>query len=336
MSSDPGPQPEIETGDPLSDVLRTVRLSGAIFFVVDATTPWCVDVPAASSFSRIILPQAQHIVSYHVVVEGKGFASIPGMDPIQFDTGDVIVFPHADPYVMQSALGVPPEFDAEQMVQFFRDMACGKLPFVVSEGGGGEPNAKFVCGFLGCDARPFNPLLDALSRLIHIRNQPADENDLLAQLVRLTLSQTRAARAGSECLRLGLSELMFVEAIRRHLAALPPNGRGWLAGLRDAVVGRALTNLHRFPANAWTLDSLAREVGSSRSVLAERFTLLVGRPPMQYLTAWRIQLAARALGDGKSIGTVAHEVGYSSESAFSRTFKKVAGVAPSQWKNSAT
>lgn len=325
---------DVPANDPLSDVLRTVKLTGALFFLVDATSPWCVDVPRAGTFSRILLPRARHIISYHIVVRGTGIACIPGLDPVPISAGDVIVFPHGDPYVMQSGPGVAPEFDEAGTLQFFRDMAAGNLPFVVEEGGGGDPPAQFVCGFLGCDAHPFNPLLATLPRLLQVRR--CDGDDLLDRLIDVTLAEAQTSRAGGACVRLGLSELMFIEVIRRHLQTLPAAASGWLSGLADPAVGRALALLHRRPAHDWALDELAREVGVSRSVLADRFAQLVGCAPMQYLARWRMQIAAGLLRDSESkVAAVALEVGYASEAAFSRTFKRIAGVSPSQWRKHA-
>jgi AraC-like DNA-binding protein len=319
--------------DPLSEVLRTVKLTGALFFLVDATSPWGVEVPHAGIFGPIILPRAQHVVSYHIVLHGSGYASVPGLPPTRFAGGDIVVFPHQDPYALISRPGDPPEFTTDATLQFFREMAAGRLPFVVTEGGGGPERAQFVCGFLGCDARPFNPLLETLPRLLHVKRPVGDQNDLLDRLIDLTLAEAQTSRAGGECIRLRLSELIFVEVARRHLAALGANQTGWLSGLRDPAVGHALALLHERPAYAWTLQELARQTGISRSVLADRFTHLVGYPPIQYLTRWRIQLAARMLSDGaKKVAAVGQEVGYASEAAFSRTFKRIAGVSPAGWR----
>jgi AraC-like DNA-binding protein len=323
--------------DPLSDVLRMVKLTGALFFLVDASSPWCVQVPHASVFAPIILPRARHVISYHIATEGSGWAGVPGDPPVRFAAGDVLVFPHGDPYAMLSAPGEPPELGPEETLDFFRALAGAELPFVVAEGGGGPDRAKFVCGFLGCDARPFNPLLDTLPRLMHVQ-RPADAlNDLLDRLIELALAEAPLRRVGGECIRLRLSELMFVEVVRRYLETLPADKTGWLAGLRDPGIGRVLALLHERPSHAWTLEELARQVGMSRSVLADRFTHLVGHPPMQYLTRWRIQVAARLLADGASkVATVGREVGYASEAAFSRTFKKIAGISPAAWRKRAT
>jgi len=321
--------------DPLSAVLRAVKFKGALFFLVDASSPWGVRVPRAGDFAPIILPGVQHVLSYHIVLEGSGWASIPGVPAAQFEAGDVLVFPHGDPYAMLSAPGQAPELDEAETLDFFRDMVAGKLPFIIHEGGGGPNRAQFVCGFLGCDTHPFNPLIDALPRLLLVRRNSGTSRDLLDQLIEVTLAETQRECAGGECVRLGLSELMFVEVVRRHLETLAPDQTGWFAGLRDYRIGRVLGLLHQQPAHDWTLEELGREAGMSRSVLAERFMDLVGYPPMNYLLRWRMQIAARRLADSsKSIAAVGAEVGYSSEAAFSRSFKRITGVSPGRWRQS--
>jgi AraC-like DNA-binding protein len=322
--------------DPLSDVLRTVRLTGALFFLVDASSPWGVEVPPASVFSPIILPRAQHVVSYHLVLAGSGWVGIPDVTSMWFEAGDILVFPHGDAYAMLSAPDQPPEFDASATLEFFREMAAGKLPFVVHEGGGGAERAEFVCGFLGCDIRPFNPVLATLPRLWRVKRSHAGRDDLLDRLIDLTLAEARAPRAGGESIRLRLSELIFVEVVRLYLETLPARETGWLSGLRDPAIGRVLTMLHEQPAQPWTLDELARKAGMSRAALAARFKHLVGHAPMQYLTLWRMQMAARLLADGsKKVSAIGREVGYDSEAAFSRAFKKLVGVSPACWRDNA-
>jgi AraC-like DNA-binding protein len=322
--------------DPLSHVLQKVRLTGALFFVVDATSPWGVEVPPADVFSPVILPRAQHVVSYHIVLSGSGWAHIPGVTSTSFEAGDILVIPHGDAYGMFSAPGQTPEFDADASVTFFREMAAGRLPFVVHEGGGGPDGAKYVCGFLGCDIRPFNPVLATLPRLWRIRPSIVGQDDLLGRLIDLTLAEARTPRAGGESIRLRLSELIFVEVVRRHLETLPTGETGWLAGLRDPAIGQALTMLHERPAYPWTLGELARRAAMSRAALAARFTHLVGHAPMHYLALWRMQMAAGLLADGSmKVAAVGHEVGYTSEAAFSRAFKKLVGVSPAEWRDSA-
>lgn len=338
MIAPPSGNGAVATGrfDLLSDLLRTVKLKGAQFFLVDATSPWCVDIPAAAEFSRIIMPRARHVISYHIVVEGAGLAAVPGNDPVGIESGDILVFPHGDPYLMASASDVPPELDREETLQFFRDLADGTLPFVIPEGGGQPPGAKFICGFLGCDPVTLNPLFGSLPRLLHIRRPNAKTEDLLDRLIDLTIAESRDPRAGSETIRIGLSEVMFVELLRRHLETLPAGEYGWLAGFRDPIVGRVLMLLHAEPARGWTLGSLARSAGVSRSVLAKQFAEVTGETPMRYLALWRMQLAARLLVDGNDkIAAIAEQVGFRSEAAFSRAFKKTVGLSPAAWRQGA-
>lgn len=328
---------QIGNFDPLSDVLRTVKLQGALFFMIEATSPWCIEVPHAKEYAEIILPRAQHVVSYHLVVEGHGVAGVRGNQTLEFETGDVIVFPHVDPYFMASGCDAKPSYTHEENLQFFREAAAGNLPFVMPEGGGAPPKTRLICGFLGCDLSPFNPLFATLPSILRISRPGDGKPDLLDQLIDLAMAEIHAPRAGAESIRLSLCELMFVELLRRQLRTTSESRPGWLAGLQDPIVGRALSFLHASPAEEWNLGSLAAETGVSRSVLAERFALNVGEPPMRYLLLWRMQLAARLLVDSPSkVSTVAAQVGFRSEAAFSRAFKRVTGFSPSEWRRSAT
>jgi AraC-like DNA-binding protein len=198
-------------------------------------------------------------------------------------------------------------------------------------GAGARQGTELVCGFLGCDARPFNPLLETLPPVIHLRG--AEQSGALVQLVQLARNESANSGPGSECMLARLSELLFIEVVRRHIATLPEGQTGWLAGLRDELVGRCLGRLHERPAHAWTLEDLAREVGTSRSVLAERFAHYAGMPPMQYLARWRMQLACGLLVSGQqNLAQIAAEVGYGSEAALSRAFKREVGVAPAEFR----
>jgi AraC-like DNA-binding protein len=212
----------------------------------------------------------------------------------------------------------------------------GPLPFFINYGGEGPASAKLVCGYLACDARPFNPLLENLPPVIKAGDPQDSDAGWLRQFIRFAVMESEAKRAGGESVLAKLSELMFIEVVRRHLEALPPEQAGWLAGLRDPFVGKALSMMHGGPAHNWTIEELAKEVGLSRSVLAERFADLLGIPPMHYLAKWRMQIASERLSDGNAnVATVAAEIGYQSEAAFSRAFKKMMGVPPSAWRRRA-
>jgi AraC-like DNA-binding protein len=312
--------------DALSDVLKAVRLTGAVFFDVHASEPWVAEAPPGGSIVGTIFPGAGHLMSYHVVTRGRCWASVVGGTPMQLATGDVIVFPHGDAHVLSSAPGMRGAPD----MALYSPPRDGQLPFTISMGDSRPDPARVVCGFLGCDAEPFNPLLTALPRVIRISDTG---EGALGAFVQFAVAESREPRIGGECVLGRLSELMFVDVVRRYLESLPADRTDWLAGLRDPFVGRALAALHRSPRRDWTLEMLARDVGLSRSALAERFTQFVGQPPMHYLTNWRMQLAANHLVSGTdSVAAIADRVGYESEAAFSRAFKKAVGTPPSQWR----
>ena len=318
----------------LSDVLRTVRVTGALFFPMDVSSPWVDEVPAAKDFASIVLPGAEHIVSYHIIRRGGCWAALRGQAPVRLGAGDVLVIPHGDAYRMASAPDLRSNTSREAVLDFFRVMAARSAPFTVTEGGGGSERAQVICGFLGCDTRPFNPVLEALPRVLCLRRRRGTHADRrLSQLVELALAESQEQQSGSRCVLLRLSELLFVEVVRRYLDSLPAERASWLAGLRDPIAGHALALLHDRPAAPWSLERLAREIGVSRSSLAERFSALIGQPPMRYLTRWRIQLACRLLcDDGAKVSAIALDVGYQSEAAFSRAFKAIVGTSPATWR----
>jgi AraC-like DNA-binding protein len=320
--------------DALSDVLSAVRLSGSVFFDVTARSPWVAEAPPAAQIANEVTPGAQHAIEYHVVTRGACWISLIGdveLAPVRLNEGDIAVIAHGDPHVVSSAPGMraEPNLSAHR-----RPEDPNALPFTLRTGSEGPTDTHLICGFFSCDARPFNPLLDALPRFMRFnRDASLGSQSLLDQFIRFATAETGNKRAGSQSVLNRLSELLFVEVIRLYMDQLANDNTGWLAGLRDPLVGRALALLHARPAHAWTLEELAAEAAASRSALADRFTQIVGYPPIQYLTQWRMQIAARRLADpGVKVAAVAHEVGYESEAAFSRAFKKLVGRSPSQWR----
>jgi AraC-like DNA-binding protein len=308
--------------DPLSDLLRVVRLDGAFFYAVEAAEPWIVESAHAKELRPQILPASEHLIAYHILTGGHCFVRLIGEAPVEMLPGDVIVFPHGDPNVMSSGR----DLRAPGVTTSFPD----RYPHTVVLGNGGPPAASFVCGFLGCDRRPFNPLLASLPRLLHMRGMSSAWLDGFARQV---TKESQLGRPGADGVLTRLAELMFLELLRRYLEELPQGQTGWLAGLRDEAVGRALALMHERPGHSWTLEELAREANSSRTTLAKRFTELVGQAPMQYLTRWRMQVAANLLRQGAGkVATIGREVGYDSEAAFSRAFKKATGFAPGAWR----
>lgn len=319
--------------DPLGDVLASVRLRGALFFAVDSTSPWCIEVPHVRRFQEMILPQAEHVFSYHITVEGSGYASVPGVEPMAYESGDILVFPQGDGYKMQNAPNTPPEFDLEGVLTFIEALARGSLPFVVQEGGGEPPRNLTLCGFLGCDARPFNPILASLPRMLRLR-RPRDEPDMLDRLIEMTMAEAQRDAPGGRGVSLRLSELLFIELLRRYIDAPGPKPPGWLSALKDQQVARALAAIHSKPGEDWSVTSLASLAGLSRSAFAERFTSRVGRSPLRYLKLWRMQVAAGLLAEGQlPVAEVGRRVGYESEAGFSRSFKGLMGVPPVGWRD---
>jgi AraC-like DNA-binding protein len=319
------------TVDVLSDVLRAVRLTGAVYFDFELSAPWVAEAPPSREIAARVMPGAQRVIEYHLIARGSCWGHAIGQEPVRLHEGDLILFPQGDAHVLSSAPGMR---SAPDMTSYARRTAV--LPMVYELGGGGTERARVVCGFLGCDERPFNPLLAALPAMIHLSaTGPSATTGWLGALWGIAVSESGSARAGGENVLARLSELMFVESIRRYLEMLPPAQTGWLAGLRDPVVGRALAALHGDPREPWTVEGLARLVALSRSVFAERFTDMVGQPPMQYLALWRMQLASRLLAEGGQVTAVADAVGYGSEAAFSRAFKKLVGQPPATWRRGA-
>jgi AraC-like DNA-binding protein len=309
--------------DPLSDVLRAVRLDGAYFYLVEAGDPWAVDSLPARDLAPRILPGSENLISYHILLSGTCWGGLKGERLQAMRAGDVIVFPHGDAHRIASGpvIGsVDPDGGA----------APDRYPSTVRIGSGPTRDTKFVCGFLGCDARPYNPLLASLPSCMVVRGA---SGGWLSRFPAQVVLESSERRAGAETVLTRMAELMFIEVLRRHIEDLPDQRSGWLAGLKDNVVGPALARIHEQPAYPWTLATLARATASSRSVLAERFSELVGVPPMLYVTRWRLQLAAEQLARTTSkVAAIATRVGYTSEAAFSRAFKRETGMSPAAWR----
>ncbi|MGV3709888.1 MAG: AraC family transcriptional regulator [Gemmatimonas sp.] len=309
--------------DPMSDVLGAVRLTGAYFYLVEASTQWSILTAAACDLLPRVLPDAEHLISYHILVSGSCWCGIEGDEQVEMRAGDVILFPHGDPHYMSSHEGL--------MIHDARHTsASARFPNTVVLGDDSSRDTVFICGFLGCDVRPFNPLVSSLPRMLRV---PGIAAGWLSQFTRQAVTESRYPRVGSNTMLTRMAELMFIEVMRHFVAELPGEQRGWLRGLRDEIVGPALVRLHEHPDRDWTIANLAQEVATSRTVLAERFSELVGIPPMLYLTRWRLQLASqRLLRSSAKIATVATQVGYDSEAAFSRAFKRETGLSPAAWR----
>ena len=277
--------------DALSDVLKSVRLEGAVYLNAEFTEPWCVQAKFGLASVRARLAGAEHVVFFHFLTEGACKVRLAdSAEALDVAAGDFLLFPKEDRHLMGSDLHLAP-VEASSLI----DAEAAAADLVQMRHGGGGAATRFVCGYLACSPSVCRPLLDALPRMLRIPIGDGSAATLLRELLRVGVRESSASRPGTESMLAKLSELMFVEAMRRYVESLPPEGRGWLAGVRDMHVGRALALLHGEPGRAWTVDELAREAALSRSALAERFTALVGEPPMQYLMRWRLALAAQTL-----------------------------------------
>ena len=330
--------------DVLSDVLRVVRLSGAVFFTADFSAPWALESPIPEMLASAVMPEAECVVLFHILVEGECEVVCQGHPVTTMETGDVIVFPRGDQHTMRSHGAATPT----PLASIFSPGGYDEPP-KLSYGGGGR-TSRFVCGYLNCDQR-FSPLVQALPTMLLVRSRddysaidavdgsgsrptvvPQGSGTWLGTTLKFTINEARAARPGNAAMLGRLTELMFVEILREYMHRLPANQGGWLAGLNDAHVGKALRLLHANPTRNWTVGELARESAISRSALAERFTELVGDAPIRYLANWRMQLAKQMLREGAHVQEVATRVGYESEAAFNRAFKRATGSPPAAWR----
>ncbi len=310
--------------DTLSDVLRALRLSGGMFFRVRLTAPFGITAMDSQTMLHAFAPGATHILPFHLVTEGPIWIDIPNRDSVLLEKGDIIVLPHGAQHALCDTPGNTPV-----SVPSIKEKVTGFPPTLVLGGSGHEVRA--LCGFFHCNGQLFNPLMDALPEVVVIRQDP-DRTPWLAATMERAFNETMATRPGGAALVERLTGLLFMEVVQRYIEQ--HQGGGWLAGLADPIVGKALGLLHGQPAKAWTVDTLARRVGTSRSVLAERFSATVGKSPIKYLTAWRMELAAiRLLESNDTTLDIAEDVGYESEASFSRAFKRHVGQPPGAWRN---
>ncbi|MDB5824882.1 MAG: AraC family transcriptional regulator [Herminiimonas sp.] len=320
--------------DALSDVLRIVQLSGAVFLHGEFTSPWCLVNHADSKACAGFLPPADRVAVYHLIVEGSCWARLADDNdgPVQIKAGELLVLPQGEAHLMGSDLELEPVPAAPLLAEHV-EMHPGEIMQIVHGGGGAR--TRMVCGFLTCDGALSNPLLASLPRLFKVDIGGSLESAWLSATLGFATAEAASPKAGTATVLAKLSELLFVQAVRRCIDTLPENEKGWLAALRDRYVGKALVHLHAQPAYPWTVDELAGKVALSRSALAQRFVNLLGQSPMQYLARWRLQTAARQLRSGdQSLGEVASTIGYDSEAAFSRAFKREFGLAPASWRAS--
>jgi len=313
--------------DLLSEVLRVVRLESALFFNAEFTAPWCLNESPSTELSNFLSPGAERFILYHFLTEGRAYAKLEDGTRAELTAGDIVIFPHGDPHLLGNG---SPERPVDALKTFSNSRSEGLK--VIRFGGGGEVT-KFVCGFLACEPRLSEAFLAGLPRMLKIHITKEASGQWLEHSIRFTVDEGVSSNAGSSVVLAKLSEALFVETLRRYVTEMPEGQTGWLAGARDPVVGQALACLHREPAHPWTVESLARRVGMSRTRLAERFRHFLGESPMAYLAQWRLKLGAEILQTtGDSVAEVAVATGYGSEAAFNRAFKRAFDCPPAQFR----
>lgn len=312
--------------DALSEALNSVRMTGAIFADAICTAPWGFAVPAMATVAHRLAPGTEHVVGYHLVGEGHALLGLEDAAPVSVAAGDIVIVPHGEAHTLTN--GAPAMLIDRGALD--RWMAGDLSPMRV--GGGGEVT-RFVCGYFGCERHAARLFLAGLPPIIKMNVRSDAAGEWLESSIRHLLGEATSGSPGRAVLLSKMAEALFIAALRRYMRDLPPEARGWLAGARDPVVGAALGLLHREPAYHWTVAALAAKVGASRSLVADRFAHLLGEPPLTYLARWRLQLAARLLQTTqKTILHVALDVGYESESAFNRAFKREFGLPPARYR----
>ena len=314
--------------DALSETLRVVRLVGAIFINARFTAPWCYQSPSADSAAPLLEPGAERVVIYHLITEGECYVELGSEPPVHLIAGDVVIFPRGDAHRMTSQAGLMPAKGSRL------EEVLSRRPRQLDFGGGGVAT-RLVCGYMACDARLAQMLLTGLPPILKVNMRGSNAGAWLETSVRYALAEARSPRPGGAGVLAKLAEVLFIEALRMYMNEQSEGRTGWLAGVRDRIVGAALNALHKNPAHAWTLEELAQTANTSRSVLAERFQQLVGTAPMQYLTQWRMLLAANLLSrSNATLARIAEDVGYQTDTAFSRAFRREYGAPPATWRKS--
>jgi len=315
--------------DAFSEILSGLRLTGAVFFIAEFSAPWGVSAPAANKMTERVAPGAELLVLYHLVIEGRATVEMPDGRTTDLSPGDVVIFPHGDAHHISSGSDAKRPFPNYGIEAKIRSRELSPL-----RAGGGGPVSHFVCGYMACDPYLCRPILGGLPPVLKVNIRTDRSGHWLESSILHLVEEAVSGRVGSEAMLAKLSEALFVDTLRRYISGLPDQQTGWLAGTRDLVVGKSLALLHSRVAHPWTIADLADEVGISRSALVERFTRFLAEPPMTYLSRWRLQLAARSLEKtSRGVAEIAADVGYESEAAFNRAFKREFGQPPGRYRS---
>jgi AraC-like DNA-binding protein len=315
--------------DVLSEVLKVVKMDTAFFYNAEFSAPWSFRSPDSCKLAPYINQPDGHVIVYHLLIEGKAIVHV-GNHRVELGEGDIVIFPHGDPHVLESG---PAPFTVNGEDELQRIFSNG---LTLSKIGGGGVVSRFVCGYMVCEPRLSQIFLSGLPPVFKVNIREDEAGQWLENSIRYSIAYASLTGAGSEAVLAKLCETLFVETLRRYVLQAPADQAGWLAGARDPEVGKVLALMHSRPADPWTIATLAHEVGVSRSVLAERFRQYLGEPPVSYLTRWRLQLGAQMLNSTSySVAQIASEVGYESEQAFNRAFKRHFGSPPARFRNEA-
>jgi AraC-like DNA-binding protein len=314
--------------DALSEILHSVKLDGAVFYNAEFTAPWGVRSPSSREVASFLRKSSKHVIMYHFLSQGRARCEVEDSKyGVELLPGDVVVFPHGDAHTMSNGCPSSIVDNAKQLKQIF---AQG---MTLARYGGGGDATLIVCGYMECDREFSKMFLGGLPPVFKVNIRNDNSGQWLENSIKFSAKEASTNRAGSDAVLTRLSEALFAETMRRYMAELPEQQTGWLAGARDPWVGAALAHIHRAPEFRWTIANLAQRVGISRSVLAERFRHFLGEPPMTYLSRWRLQLGARMLtSTSHSVARISGEVGYESEAAFNRAFKRESGVPPARFR----
>jgi AraC-like DNA-binding protein len=313
--------------DALSEAMRAVRITSALFFNGEFTAPWRFATPSQDRVAPTVSPQSERLVLFHLVTDGHATARTAAHDEVSLTAGDIVVFPHGDAHEMWNGR-TSKLFPATRLLP---KLAKGEL--AAEKWGGNGPATRIICGYLGCERHAESLFLSGLPSILKVNVRSSPAGAWIESAIRHCVSELELQRAGRLAVLSKLAESLFVETLCRYMDELPPERTGWLATARDPKVGQALALLHRDPARAWTLPDLARASGTSRTVLADRFALLLGESPLAYLARWRLQLAARRLlTTNQKVLQVAYDVGYESEAAFNRAFRRAFGMPPARYR----
>ena len=327
LTATPGHAGRLRTMDALSEVLRVIKLDSAIFFNAEFSEPWCLCSPEARTIAPVLARRAGHVIVYHLLCEGRAYARLEDGEPVALEAGDLVTFPHGHSHLLGNGTTS-------------RTIDGGAaLPAILANGlramrmgGGGQPSC-FICGFLVCDPQMSQTFLGGLPPLMKVTIRDDDSGRWLENSLRFSVGEAAAHREGADAMLAKLSEVVFAETLRRYMRTLPPEQTGWMAAARDPEVGKALTLMHHRRSEPWTIAALAQEVGLSRTVLAERFRYFLGVSPMAYLTRWRLQIGALSLTSTSwGVAEIAADVGYESEAAFNRAFKREYGLPPARYR----